>query len=239
MLWYLFYFYRKPNNTLNISAFIALVRYYRYLSYSPKVAIPSSDFFLQKKHFNNYLLHLSMLNPYLSFFNYSFLNIKDYLKSLSKVHLVGIFSSYVSFWVGNGSSYFFKKMTALNGVFISYSSYSTKDYFFNNRRYYLDKVFSCKISNRIQSTRRGILNIPSCDLAVLRTSYFLNKSKYPRCRQICVNITLLGLFINIILINELHRSFYNININWVLIFYILIYLSIIFIFLKNFIFLRK
>jgi len=52
----------------------------------------------------------------------------------------------------------------------------------------------------------GVLN-------TLRGSIFFNKSKYSRCRQICVNIALLGLYLNIVFVNELHRSFYNININ--------------------------
>lgn len=63
----------------------------------------------------------------------------------------------------------------------------------------------------------------------LRYPVFYNKSKFSRFRQICINIVLLGLFLNIFFILELSRSFYNINLNWV---YILS-TPIVFFLLKN------
>lgn len=61
--------------------------------------------------------------------------------------------------------------------------------------------------------------IPKGILNLIRVSRFSNKSKFPRVRQICIPIAILGMYINIVFINELYRSFCNISINWVFVFY--------------------
>ncbi len=56
-------------------------------------------------------------------------------------------------------------------------------------------------------------------LNLLRGERFFNKSKYARGRQICINITLLGLYLNVIFINEIHRVFYNITLDGTTMYY--------------------
>jgi hypothetical protein len=97
-------------------------------------------------------------------------------------------------------------------------------------KYFKPTKLSCSYSFKkflfyVTSTRlptvKGFLKIFKSKLNVIRVSRFFNKSKYPACRQVCVGIAMLGVYINIILINELHRSFYDISINWSFLFYII------------------
>ena len=87
--------------------------------------------------------------------------------------------------------------------------------------YYNFKKFLFFNSSKRLSVVKGFLKVFKSKLNVIRVSRFFNKSKYPACRQVCVGIAMLGVYINIIFINELHRSFYDISINWSFLFYII------------------
>ena len=72
-------------------------------------------------------------------------------------------------------------------------------------------------------------------ICFLRYSRFFNKSKFSRNRQICINITLLGLCLNILFISELHRVFYQLTINYHYVGYIVLWIvTIIYLLNKNF-----
>jgi hypothetical protein len=68
----------------------------------------------------------------------------------------------------------------------------------------------------------------------LRKSFFFTKTKYSRIRQICKNIVMLTLLLNIVFIFKSNEIYYNFNIENCFSLPILIFVTSLFFFLKKF-----
>lgn len=167
---------------------------------------------------NYYILYKKVLTKVFKKISYFYLSKTNNIFSIKHIIIKKNMHIYINNFFLFKKKLFIKK-TILNKINLNIANCAKikyTEFFFNNKFIFFNK------KNFL------IINF-------LRNNNIYIKSKYSKARPFCKSIVIFSLFLNIIIINELHSIYYNVSINYsylIIIVYIIVILYSLYLFVK-------